>query len=299
MTRSTALPVAAFGTTGHFSTRVIFGAAALGGMSQERADRDPRPGARLGHQPHRHRRGLRRVRGSPEAVAVRATATRCSSPPRPASEPVMGASRARTVADPDGRRPRRPDPAPQPRRAGRVGGRRRSGGAFEALERARDEGLVSNIGVTGHGIRIPGDAPAIDRAPRRGVGVVPRQLRPHGAARLPVRRRTPARACARAATDRVQTIKAIARGRWSDGTDRHFSWYEPLTDAGPIGRAGALRVVASADVPQHHERRPSAAARHRRGHRRPRTAVLDAELAADVAEQHITALFDNDRLERI
>src|SRR5262245_42343944 len=32
------LPTAPFGSTGHASTRVIFGAAALGGMSQERAD---------------------------------------------------------------------------------------------------------------------------------------------------------------------------------------------------------------------------------------------------------------------
>ncbi len=32
------LPRAEFGSTGHRSTRVIFGAAALGGMSQERAD---------------------------------------------------------------------------------------------------------------------------------------------------------------------------------------------------------------------------------------------------------------------
>ena len=34
----TSLPTAPFGSTGHESTRVIFGAAALGGMSQERAD---------------------------------------------------------------------------------------------------------------------------------------------------------------------------------------------------------------------------------------------------------------------
>ena len=32
------IPVAPFGRTGHRSTRVIFGAAALGAMSQERAD---------------------------------------------------------------------------------------------------------------------------------------------------------------------------------------------------------------------------------------------------------------------
>ncbi|MGZ0192325.1 MAG: aldo/keto reductase, partial [Acidimicrobiales bacterium] len=34
----TTLPTAPFGSTGHQSTRVIFGAAALGSMSQERAD---------------------------------------------------------------------------------------------------------------------------------------------------------------------------------------------------------------------------------------------------------------------
>src|SRR5215475_4850972 len=33
------IPTAPFGKTGHQSTRVIFGAAALGGMKQERADR--------------------------------------------------------------------------------------------------------------------------------------------------------------------------------------------------------------------------------------------------------------------
>jgi aryl-alcohol dehydrogenase-like predicted oxidoreductase len=33
-----ALPVAPFGRSGHDSTRLIFGAAALGSMSQERAD---------------------------------------------------------------------------------------------------------------------------------------------------------------------------------------------------------------------------------------------------------------------
>src|SRR5687767_12960109 len=32
------LPLADFGRTGHRSTRVVFGAAGLGGMSQERAD---------------------------------------------------------------------------------------------------------------------------------------------------------------------------------------------------------------------------------------------------------------------
>ncbi|MFM7871273.1 MAG: aldo/keto reductase, partial [Actinomycetota bacterium] len=38
MALPTALPTAPFGRTGHDSTRVIFGAAALGGMSPTRAE---------------------------------------------------------------------------------------------------------------------------------------------------------------------------------------------------------------------------------------------------------------------
>ena len=41
----------------------------------------------------------------------------------------------------------------------------------------------------------------------------------------------------------VQTIKSIARGLWSDGTTGRFSWYDPLTDPEPIGRA--VRYVLS------------------------------------------------------
>jgi hypothetical protein len=43
----------------------------------------------------------------------------------------------------------------------------------------------------------------------------------------------------------VQTIKAIARGRWSERTGREFSWYEPLTDPAAIDRA--VRFVLAED----------------------------------------------------
>ena len=36
------LPTAPFGSTGHQSSRVIFGAAALGAVKQDKADRSPR-----------------------------------------------------------------------------------------------------------------------------------------------------------------------------------------------------------------------------------------------------------------
>jgi hypothetical protein len=35
----------------------------------------------------------------------------------------------------------------------------------------------------------------------------------------------------------VQTIKAVARRRWQDDTQRRFSWYEPLRDPAAIRRA--------------------------------------------------------------
>ena len=97
----------------------------------------------------------------------------------------------------------------------------------------------------------------------------------------------------------VQTIKSIAKGRWHDGTDRHFSWYEPLTDPAAIGRAVRYVLSNPQAVPQHHERRPPAPADRRRGRAATSTAPDEAELRADVADHGITPMFDNDTLERI
>ena len=124
-----------------------------------------------------------------------------------------------------------------------MGGRRSApGGAFEALFAARDEGLVRHVGVTGHGIRI--------------AGMHLRTIERHDVASvlLPVNFVLLDRPDYRADVERllevctergiaVQTIKAIAKGRWHDGTDRHFSWYEPLTDPAAIARA--VRYVLS------------------------------------------------------
>ncbi|MGB0114799.1 MAG: hypothetical protein WBP59_16390 [Ilumatobacteraceae bacterium] len=96
----------------------------------------------------------------------------------------------------------------------------------------------------------------------------------------------------------VQTIKAVARGRWSDGTTGHFSWYEPLTDPSAIDRA--VRFVLS--HPQMFLNTTSDA--------RLLPAIIEAargdlsapstdELRADIADHGITPLFDNAALERI
>jgi aryl-alcohol dehydrogenase-like predicted oxidoreductase len=171
------------------------------------------------------------------------------------------------------------------------------GGAVEALEQARQEGLVSHVGVTGHGIRIPGvHLRTIERFDAASV-------------LFPVNYVLMERADYRADVERllevcaerqiaVQTIKAIAKGRWTDDTDRHFSWYEPLTDADAIGRA--VRYVLSnpqlfLNTTSDARLLPLVVAAAGGSLDRPSAE----ELTADVATHDITALFDNAQLERI
>ena len=61
-----------FGATGHRSSRVIFGAAALGNVSQDEADDALTLLLRARDQPHRHRGELRRVGAQARALVSRA-----------------------------------------------------------------------------------------------------------------------------------------------------------------------------------------------------------------------------------
>ena len=291
------LPVAPFGNTGHMSTRVIFGAAALGGMSQDRADATLAQvhGWGINHidtaagygasedrlQPwlatHRDQVFLATKTGERTGDAARAELER--------SLTRMGVDHVDLIQLHNLVEPDEWDVAVGP------------GGAFEALGRGRDEGLVSHVGVTGHGIRI--------------AGMHLRTIERHDVASVlfPVNYVLMERPDYRADVERLlevcaerqiaaQTIKAIAKGRWHDGTDRHFSWYEPLTDEAAIGRA--VRYVLS--NPQLFLNTTSDA--------RLLPLVVEAacgpldapstdELASDVAAHGITALFDNAQLERI
>lgn len=114
------------------------------------------------------------------------------------------------------------------------------GGVVEALAKARDEGLCRFIGVTGHGVRI-----AAMHLRSLHAFDFDSVLLPYNFTLL---ERPDYRADVEALLElcaervvAVQTIKAIARGRWSGsqlaGTAGKFSWYEPLTDPGAIGRA--------------------------------------------------------------
>ncbi|HUV18356.1 MAG TPA: aldo/keto reductase, partial [Ilumatobacteraceae bacterium] len=96
----------------------------------------------------------------------------------------------------------------------------------------------------------------------------------------------------------VQTIKSIARGRWSDNDRPHFSWYEPLTDPEPIGRA-VRYVLADPQLFLNTTSDARLLPMVVEAASGDLTAPADDELRADVVEQEITPLFDGAELERI
>lgn len=293
----TLLPVAPFGSTGHQSTRVIFGAAALGAMSQERADAtldrinewginhiDTAAGYGASEErlrpwlaDHRDEVFLATKTGERSGVAARAELER--SLERMAVDRVDLIQLHNLVEDDEF------DEVFAP------------GGAIEALVAARDEGLVSNIGVTGHGLRIAGmHLRSLERFDFASVLLpVNFTLLADPAYRADVDELLAVCADRRVA---VQTIKSIARGRWTDGSTPHFSWYDPLTDPAAIGRA--VRFVLA--HPQMFLNTTSDA--------RLLAPIIDAssgdlsapsddEMHADVVAEGIAPLFDGGVLERI
>lgn len=292
-----ALPIAPFGATGHQSTRVIFGAAALGGMSQERADATLArvetwginhidTAAMYGASEDRLRPWLGAHRG--EVFLATKTRERRGDAARSELERSlerMGVDSVDLIQLHNLVEDDEFDAAFAP------------GGAVEALAAARDEGLVSNIGVTGHGLRIAGmHLRSLERFDFASVLLpVNFVLLDNAAYRSAVEELL--EVCAERNVA-VQTIKSIARGRWADGSATRFSWYEPLTDPSAIARA--VRFVLAR--PQLFLNTTSDA--------RLLPPIIDAasgdlsapsddEMRADVVAEGITALFDGGVLERI
>lgn len=109
----------------------------------------------------------------------------------------------------------------------------RDGGALEAAVEARDEGLVRFIGVTGHGLSVAAmHRRSLERFPFDSV------LLPYNF--LQVQDERYARefeALARICADRgvaMQTIKAIALAPWDGRPQTVLTWYEPLTDPADV-----------------------------------------------------------------
>jgi aryl-alcohol dehydrogenase-like predicted oxidoreductase len=291
------LPLAPFGSTGHSSTRLIFGAAALGAMSQERADATMAAvdAAGINHidtaagygasedllrpflAEHRHRFFLATKTGERAGDAARAELER--------SFERMGVDHVDLIQLHNLVEPDEWEVAFAP------------GGVVEALARARDEGLVDYIGVTGHGVRIASvHRRSLERFDFASV------LFPYNHSLLQDDAyRSDVEALRSLCLERgvaVQTIKSIARGRWPERTGREFSWYEPLTEPDAIGRA--VRYVLSEDDlflnTTSDARLLSALVDAASGDLTPPT---DTEMLADAETYGITPLFDGAELERI
>jgi aryl-alcohol dehydrogenase-like predicted oxidoreductase len=110
------------------------------------------------------------------------------------------------------------------------------GGALEAAIEARDQGIVRYIGVTGHGLAIA----AMHR----------RSLLKFDFDTVLLPYNYPLMQNAKYATDferlvtlceernvAVQTIKAITRGPWGSAERTHSTWYQPLTEQEDIDKA--------------------------------------------------------------
>ena len=232
-----------FGTTQHSSSRVLFGAAALGAMQQDRADKilellleygvnhiDTAAGygdseLRVGSWMAEHRKDffLATKTGERDSAGARESLHRSLERLRVDSIDLIQLHNL--VDESEWERALGP------------------GGALEALIAARDEGLVRFIGVTGHGTRVAAmHQRSLERFDFDSV------LLPYNFAMLS----QPAYAADFSALMQtcgerhvaVQTIKAVARRRWRDeDKSPRYSWYEPLRDPGAIGRA--VRFVLS------------------------------------------------------
>ena len=286
-----------FGRTGHESSRVIFGAAALGAMRQERADQVLATLLEFGvnhidtaasygdselrlapwMSEHRGRFFLATKTGERSGDAARASLERSLT--RLGVDSVDLIQLHNLVEADEWETAHGP------------------GGAVEALSRARDEGLTRFIGVTGHGLRIAGmHLRSLDRFDFSSV------LLPYNYSVMSDDRyRADLEALLGVCEQRgvaVQTIKSVARRRWSDGAAPRFSWYEPLADGDALVRAvryvlgrPGLFLNSSSDA---RLLRPTLEAAAAGG-----PVPTDEEMAADVERHAIEPLFDGAALERI
>jgi aryl-alcohol dehydrogenase-like predicted oxidoreductase len=292
------LTTAPFGATGHHSTRLIFGGAALGEMSQARADATLAivrerginhidTAASYGESELRltdfladHRAELFLATKTEERSGAAARSQLEASLDRMGVDHVDLIQLHNLVEDDEWSTAFGPQ------------------GAVAALFAARDEGLCRHVGVTGHGLRIPRmHLRSLEAAPFASV------LFPWNHVLATNDDYAADVAALRAhclATDvAMQTIKSLARRRWTDLDQRQFSWYEPLTDRDAIARAVAFVLAdasyflnTSSDARLLEATIDAAAAFD--GH-----SPDAAALAADREAYGMTPLFDGGALERI
>ena len=227
-----------FGKTGHQSTRTLFGAAGLGSMSQDRADKvletlleygvnhidvaasygdaELRVGPWMKH--HRKAFFLATKTGDRTASGARDSIRR--SLERLQVDQVDLIQLHNLTVEADWQTAMGP------------------GGVLEAAIDARNEGLVRFIGVTGHGLQAPAmHLRSLEHFPFDSVlfplNYMLMQDPEYASDVARLLEVCESRGVA------VQTIKSIVRRRWlADDTQPHYSWYEPVKDPDAL-----IRVV--------------------------------------------------------
>ncbi|HEY2562429.1 MAG TPA: aldo/keto reductase [Acidimicrobiales bacterium] len=293
-----------FGRTGHHSSRVIFGAAALGTMGQDPADRvfEVLEAFGVNHLDTAAAYGDSELRLAPLLARKRdrfflatKTGERSGAAARASLERSLtrlGVDHVDLIQLHNLVEEDEWQTAHGPR------------GALEALVQARDEGLTRFIGVTGHGLRIAAmHRRSLERFDYDSV------LLPFNYPLL--RDDNYRRACdslAATCAERrvaVQTIKSAARRRWApDDPSPHFSWYEPLPEGPALARSvrwvlgggayeGQFFVNSSSDA----RLLPSILQAASEAPSLPRPT--DDQLAADALGEGVTPLFDGGALETI
>jgi aryl-alcohol dehydrogenase-like predicted oxidoreductase len=230
------IPKAPFGRTGHMSTRVIFGAAALGRVTQEEADRTldlllqyginhidtaasyGEAEDRIGPWMPRHRKEFFLATKTGERTYEKAKAQIHRSLERMRVDSVDLIQLHALI-----------DPGEWKVAFG-------AGGALEAAVEAREQGLTRFIGVTGHEVTIPA-MHQLSLAKFDFDSV----LLPYNYLLM----KNPLYAAGFEAVEKIchqrnvaiQTIKSLARGPWGDKPHTRACWYEPWEEQADIDMA--------------------------------------------------------------
>ena len=278
-----------FGKTGHQSTRIIFGAASLGGMKQDKADQvlelllefginhiDTAAAygdseLRIGPWMREHRKrfflatktGDRTYDGARDSLHRSLERLHVDQLDLIQLHNLVDETEWQTALGPHG--------------------------ALEAIVEARDKGLVRFIGVTGHGTRVAAmHRRSLERFAFDSV------LFPYNFTMLGIPQYSAdVEALLKLCNERgvaTQTIKSVARRRWQNDNERKFSWYEPLRDRDAIRRAvhfvlsrPGLFLNSSSDATITRTILEAAS--------QPATAPARAEMEADIAQYAMEPLF--------
>ncbi len=225
-----------FGSTGHNSTRILFGAAALGKVSQEEADQTLEMLIKYGinHLDTAASYGEAELRMGPWMAFYRrrfflATKTEERSYDGAMRELEASLKRLQTdVIDLWQMHVLVDEPGWQTAMG--------ENGALKAFRQAQEQGVVRFLGVTGHGVQAPRfHLRSLEEHPFDAVLLpwnYPMSLNKEYAADF-LKLKT---VCASRGVA-VQTIKSLCRRPWPEGSQNRATWYQPLEDSGDIDRA--------------------------------------------------------------